>query len=128
MIALCRIKYVDWHHWRLDLSLQLAGHCRFDFFDDPSLSFIVEPDCRHILTTESWPQRIVIIPEEVDHFFEADHVRIEVDLQRFRVISQTVIGRELLITARVADAGSIYAIDDPKLGVWSPESAKGKRC
>lgn len=43
------------------------------------------------------------------------------------MIAEAVISRELLFASGVADARQVDAFDTPKLGVWSPESAKGKR-
>jgi hypothetical protein len=70
----------------------------------------------------------VTLPEQVYDFFKRDLCGIEVDLQSFRMVPQTVIRRELFLTACVADASAINAFEDPKLGVGAPESAKGKRC
>ena len=44
------------------------------------------------------------------------------------MIPEAVVCRKLLFATRVTHTSSIHAVDDPKLGVWSPESAKGKRC
>ena len=65
-------------------------------------------------------------PEDFEQAAEFEHLRIKVDLQSLGMISKTVIGRKLFFAARVADSRPIYAIDDPKLGVRSPESAQGE--
>lgn len=68
------------------------------------------------------------LPEQVYDFFKRDLCGIEVDLQSFRMVPQTVIRRELFLATSVADTSSINAFENPKLGVGAPESAKGKRC
>jgi len=53
-------------------------------------------------------------------------MRIKIDLNRFGVIAQPVVGRIFAAAAGVADAGADDPFDAPKLGVWSPESAQSK--
>jgi hypothetical protein len=53
-------------------------------------------------------------------------MRIKIDLNRFGVIAQPVVGRIFAAAAGVADAGTDNPFDAPKLGVRSPESAQSK--
>lgn len=128
MVALGQVKYVQRQNRCLDDLAQPAGHRISGHVNDLSLRLVVVPDRCHVLSAESPPQRIVIIPEEFDDFLETDHFRIKVDLQSFCMVSQIVISRRFRFAPRVTHASSIHAFDDPKLGVWSPESAERKRC
>lgn len=65
-------------------------------------------------------------PELSKHLGETDHVRVEVELDAFRVIANFVVGRVGRGAAGVADSRPLDSVKTPKLGVRSPESSKGQ--
>ena len=68
------------------------------------------------------------IPERVQQFFIRDLGWIKVNLNRFSVIAQIVIGGVLLRSPCIPNTGTNDTRDTPEPGVRSPESAKRKCC
>ena len=68
-----------------------------------------------------------ITPDLVEQLLVADDSRIEVELERFGVIGEIVIGRIDGRAAGVADARADDSWMTPEPGVWRPESAKTER-
>ena len=66
------------------------------------------------------------VPEQLNDFLKRNLCGVEVDLQSFRVIPQAVIFRKLLLATGIADPSAVDAFQNPKLGIGTPESAKGK--
>ena len=80
MVALGQIKDLKRQHRCLDFRTELTGHYFPGVLYNLSLRFVVVPNCRHVLSADPVPQRVVIIPEEFDNILKADHVRIKVNL------------------------------------------------
>jgi len=74
-----------------------------------SLGFIVIEYCRYVLPTPGAGGRIMFPPENIEKILMGYPGWIEIQLDRFAVISNAAIGRGFLLTARIADTGS----DDP---------------
>lgn len=68
------------------------------------------------------------VPEDIKQFLIGNLGRVVVYLYRFAVVTDTVISGVWRGASRVADAGANNALGAPEPGVWTPESAQGKRC
>jgi len=66
------------------------------------------------------------LPETVQQPLIRDLGRIEVDLNRFAVVSEVMVGGVPLGPPGIADAGSNHTLDGPKLGIGPPESPQGE--
>ena len=67
------------------------------------------------------------LPEDVEELLIRNYCRIKVDLDGLSVVTKAVIGRILSCSSCVADARPDDPGYTPEPGVWSPESAEGKR-
>jgi hypothetical protein len=63
---------------------------------------------------------------EIDQLRVGDDRGIEVDLEALGLIAQVTIGRIGVVTAGVAYARAPDSLDEPKLGIRSPESTDAK--
>jgi hypothetical protein len=63
-------------------------------------------------------------PEHVEQLGIRDDARIEVECERFGVIAEIVIGRILVMSARVSDARANDSGETPEPGVRRPESTE----
>lgn len=124
MIVLSNIEGVEWQDGSLHFGSKIHFNGFFGCIDDILLCFVVEPDRRHVLATTNAATRVVTFPKQIDDFSKCNLSRVEVDLQCFGVISKTVICGRFLMSSGVANTGTVYAFDNPKLGFGSPESAK----
>ena len=72
----------------------------------------------------------MITPEDVQKVVVRDLSGIIIDLDRLRVVTQTVIRRGFFLTAGIAHARSDHALQTPEPGVGPPKSAQGEggRC
>ncbi len=68
------------------------------------------------------------VPEDIKQFLIGNLGRVVVYLYRFAVVTNTVISGVWRGASRVADAGANNALGAPEPGVWTLESAQGKRC
>lgn len=66
------------------------------------------------------------VPEKLEELRVGYKFRIVVNLQRFSMIAEIMVGGIWLFPARIAYSGSDNSRDTPEPGVGSPESAQGK--
>lgn len=70
--------------------------------------------------------RVVTVPEKLEKLRVGYHSRVVVNLQRFSMIAEIMIGGAWFFPARIAYSGSDNSRDTPEPGVGAPESAQGK--
>lgn len=67
--------------------------------------------------------RVVTVPEQLEKLSVGYHFRVIVNLQRFSMIAEIMIGGILLFPACIAYSGSDNSSYTPEPGVGSPKSA-----
>ncbi len=72
--------------------------------------------------------RSVGFPENLQKSSVRNDPRIEIDLDRFRMVAEIMICRVRASSPRVTDARSDNSIETPEPGVGTPESAECERC
>ena len=68
----------------------------------------------------------MVVPENVDQVTVGNDGWIEIDLDRFGMIPNAEVSRVCFFATAVANSGANNALQAPKLGVRSPESAHGE--
>jgi len=86
----------------------------------------VREDEAGVLARVALRARVVAAPEDVEQLLVRDDARVEVDLDRFGVVAEVLVGRGVGRAAGIADARADDAGDAPEPGVGSPESAEGE--
>ena len=66
------------------------------------------------------------VPKNIQQLLVQNLSRVKINLQSLGMVAEAVIGGVCFLAAGVANPGSDDSLQTPKLGVWSPESAKGK--
>ena len=66
------------------------------------------------------------LPENIQQPFIRKLGRVEIDLDRFAVISEIMVSGVLLGSSRISNSRSNYTFDGPKLGIRAPESPQGE--
>jgi hypothetical protein len=92
----------------------------------PLLLLVVIKDERGVLIRPGAASGAVTAPEQVQQILVAYLIRIIVDLDRFAMVSQILIGGILRGATCISNTGADYSGETPKLGVGSPESAQRK--
>ena len=88
--------------------------------------FIVIEDRRFVLTRPRPFPRLVALPENIQQPAIRDLGRIIVNLDRFAMVPQVVIGGILGCSSCVSNPGPNNAVNAPELSIRTPKSAQGK--
>jgi hypothetical protein len=91
-------------------------------FGQPPLLAIVKKDRGSVLTGKGRGSGVVSGPEHVEQLRVRDDFGIVVDLDRLRIIPDSLVGRILSGASGVSDPGPNDPGQLPKLGIRSPES------
>jgi len=86
----------------------------------------VKEDDRSVLPGKGSCTRIVAAPKHIEKFRVGNKIGVIIDLNRLRMIPDTVVGWIFGGTAGVADTSADNSRHLPKLGIRSPESPQCK--
>ena len=112
----------------------LGSDFAFNFFGDllfarqgqSLLRLIVIENCIHILPRPDAAARMVAGPEHRQQLFIGNAARIEIHLDRLRMIPQGMISGVFSAAAGIADPGAYNAGNGPEPGLNAPKSPQGK--
>ena len=110
----------------MDAPAQFRFHCCFGFECKLFLSFVVIKDGVHVLSIQAAAGRPVARPEDIQQIDVGNSPRIVIDLNDFGMIADTVVIRIGCLTAGIPYAGSDHTVDEPELGLYSPESTESE--
>jgi len=98
-------------------------------FGQPPLLLAVVEDRRLVLAGPRIGKRVMPLPENFEEPVVPDPCGIEIDLDRFRMITQRGVARVICRPACIAYARPDDSFKTPEPGVRTPESAQGEgRC
>ncbi len=92
----------------------------------PLLILVSVEDGVQVLTRTVLVTAMVAGPKDFEERLIGGDLRVEIDLDSFRVVANAVVGRVFPLTAAVADPGSDDSWKDPKLGIRRPKSPDTK--
>lgn len=110
----------------MDPSAQFHFYGCFGFEGLLFLLLVVIEYCVHVLSIPGATGRPVARPEDIQQVGIGNFLGIVVNLNDFGVVSDMIVIRIGCLPPGIPYAGSKNAVDDPELGLYSPESTQSE--